>query len=309
MNRISDLRTDLDHLPLSKQNELARVRDIILSEFDAAMTGGTQDWKRQGRILAIILFGSYARGDWVDERHTRKRYQSDFDILIILNHDRLARHSSLWIDVEEKLLWDTSIHTPVHFLPETLQTVNDELSKGQYFFTDIIKQGIALYHKAGVNLATARNLSPEEAHEIASDYFEDRISAAEDFMIDFKASVERGSLKHAAFLLHQSAENAYSAHLLTHTGYCPSTHRLTTLRGFCEDLDRDLVDVWPLDTKKARAAFNLLVDAYVKARYSKHYDISKETLGWLSDRVEDLHRQVRQSCENRIKKLASNLSS
>lgn len=72
------MRTDLDHLPPAKQRELERVVQILFEEFEEAIGRATQDWKRKGRILKIILYGSYARGNWVDEPHTAKGYQSDF---------------------------------------------------------------------------------------------------------------------------------------------------------------------------------------------------------------------------------------
>jgi predicted nucleotidyltransferase len=82
------MRTDLDHLPPAKQRELERVVQILFEEFDEAIARATQEWKRKGRILRIILYGSYARGNWVDEPHTAKGYQSDFDLLVIVNDKR-----------------------------------------------------------------------------------------------------------------------------------------------------------------------------------------------------------------------------
>lgn len=40
---------------------------ILVEEFETAHARGTSDWNRKGRILKIILYGSYARGDWVDD--------------------------------------------------------------------------------------------------------------------------------------------------------------------------------------------------------------------------------------------------
>lgn len=61
------MRTDLDHLPGAKQRELERVVAIIFEELADAL-----GQKKAGRILKIILYGSYARGGWVDEPHTAK---------------------------------------------------------------------------------------------------------------------------------------------------------------------------------------------------------------------------------------------
>jgi hypothetical protein len=49
--------------------------------------------------------------------------------------------------------------------------------------------------------------------------------------------------------------------------------------------------------------FEKLKDAYVKARYSKHYRISAEELAWLSERVEELGQVVQAICMERIEGL------
>jgi predicted nucleotidyltransferase len=90
------MRTDLDHLPPAKQRELERVVQILFEEFEEATARATQDWKKKGRILKVILYGSYARGGWVDEPHTAKGYQSDFDLLIVVNHVKLTDRIEFW---------------------------------------------------------------------------------------------------------------------------------------------------------------------------------------------------------------------
>ncbi|CAH2408248.1 hypothetical protein MES5069_660032 [Mesorhizobium escarrei] len=62
------MKTSIDHLPEHKQEELARAVEILHAEFEDALAESSADWKKSGRILKIILFGSYARGDWVGGR-------------------------------------------------------------------------------------------------------------------------------------------------------------------------------------------------------------------------------------------------
>ena len=49
--------------------------------------------------------------------------------------------------------------------------------------------------------------------------------------------------------------------------------------------------------------FEKLKQAYVKARYSKHYRISEEELTWLGEQVEELGRVVHAVCSERIAEL------
>ena len=75
--------------------------------------------------------------------------------------------------------------------------------------------------------------------------------------------------------------------LLVCTFYTPHVHNLGFLRTQAERIDPRLTYVWPRDTRKDRARFEKLKEAYVKARYSKHYRITKEELEWLGEQVEE----------------------
>ena len=55
------MRHEIDHLFSVQQEELARVRQILMDEFGVAISRATQPWKKNGKILKIVLFGSYAR--------------------------------------------------------------------------------------------------------------------------------------------------------------------------------------------------------------------------------------------------------
>lgn len=68
-------------------------------------------------------------------------------------------------------------------------------------------------------------------------------------------------------------------------------------------VDPRLTYVWPRENKRDRAQFEKLKDAYVKARYSKHYHVTKEELEWLGAQVEELGCVVHEVCSERIEKL------
>jgi len=91
--------------------------------------------------------------------------------------------------------------------------------------------------------------------------------------------------------------------LLVTTFYTPHVHNLGFLRTQAERLDRRLQHIWPMDNRKERAMFEKLKDAYVKARYSKHYRISEEELAWLGARVEELGQVVHVICQETIASL------
>lgn len=301
------MRTDLDHLPASKQRELDRVVQILFEEFREATAIATSDWKKQARILKVILYGSYARGGWVDEPHTAKGYQSDFDLLIIVNHPKLTDRVEFWSSAEDRLNREfaitKTIRTPVNFIVHTLQEVNDGLAHGRYFFMDVARDGIALYQSDDTELPEPRPKTPQQALEMAREYFEEWLPSAAKFKKASDFLVGEGGLREAAFNLHQAAERLYHCVLLVCTFYTPHVHNLGFLRTQAERIDRRLVDVWPRDDRRERALFEKLKEAYVKARYSKHYRIAAEELSRLGEHVEELGQVVKIICEERIASL------
>jgi predicted nucleotidyltransferase/HEPN domain-containing protein len=301
------MRTELDHLPPIKQRDLERAVEILFEEFKDATALATGSWKKAGRILKIILFGSYARGGWVDEPHTAKGYKSDYDLLIIVNDKRLTDRAEFWAKGQERLIREhtiaKSLTAPVNFIVHTLQEVNDALAHGRYFFMDIASDGIALYQSDDTELHTPKPKTPKQALTMAKEYFEEWVPTALQRFELAKHAVVQGFFKPAAFDLHQTAEFLYHSVLLTVTLYTPHVHNLDYLRSQAERLDRRLFHVWPRDTRKERAMFEKLKDAYVKARYSKHYRITQEELAWLSTQIEELGRVVHQVCSERIAEL------
>lgn len=301
------MRTDLDHLPPAKQRELERVVQILFEEFGQATAIATSDWKRQARILKVILYGSYARGGWVDEPHTAKGYQSDFDLLIIVNHVKLTDRAEFWSSAEDRLNRELAItrtlRTPVNFIVHTLQEVNDGLSQGRYFFIDVARDGIALYQSDSTDLPEPQPKTPDQALALAREYCAEWLPAGDGMMRTAQFSRADGRLKDAAFLLHQATERYYHCVLLVCTFYTPHVHNLGFLRTQAERIDSRLIDVWPRETKADRARFEKLKEAYVKARYSKHYRITEDELAWLGERVEQLGRVVEMVCAERLEVL------
>ena len=301
------MRTDVDFLPATKQRELERVVEILFDEFGQATENATG--RRKGaRILKIILFGSHARGNWVDAPLSANQYKSDYDILVIVSQKELTDRAAYWAKAEERLIRaytiEKTLRTPVNFIVHSLHEVNDGLAHGRVFFMEVAKDGIALYEADDRKLATPKPKTPEQALETAREYFEEHVASAAEFLEGYKFYMGRESWKKAAFLLHQATENIYACALLTLTFYVPYNHNIAFLRSLAEGLDRRLYGIWPEATHRERAMFQKLKEAYTKARYSKHYRISEEELTWLGERVEELGRIVHQICSDRIVTLA-----
>lgn len=295
------MRTDLDHLPQAKQRELEHVVRVLFEEFEASHAMATQKWKKQARIFKIVLYGSYARGDWVDD--PVGGYKSDYDILIVVNDERLTDFE-LWSAADDRLMRDVTIHhslsAPANFIVHSLTDVNKQLERGRPFFVDIARQGTALYEAEGVHFSRPQQLPPDEARAEAQRQFDRWFKSAREFRELAIAAVDKSMAAKGAFLFHQAAEHFYHCTLLVLTLYSPKSHRLNFLRSHAEEVAPELVEAWPRADKFSRRCFELLREAYVNARYSPHYAISDEELAWISERVAVLEELVRAACERRL---------
>ncbi|GGL30848.1 HEPN domain-containing protein [Caulobacter rhizosphaerae] len=303
------MKQSLDHLPAGKRRELEFVVETLRVAFAGAVAHRTMPRFRNAKLLKIILFGSYARGDWVED--PVGRYFSDFDILVIVNHEDLTDVPEFWAKAEETLVEALAsgqhLRTPVSVIYHALDDVNEQLTLGRYFFTDIVRDGVVLFEEPGHPLAAPAPLSAAQALQESRDYYEEWLKSADQFFETGREHVVRGPdwSKKAAFELHQAAERYYHTLFLVLTLYSPKTHSLNQLRKLAEGLDPALAQVWPGQNKFERRCYELIREAYVKARYSRHYHITDEQLAWLEERIGVLREMVRERCEKRLAELQS----
>jgi len=271
------MKSDVDHLPAVQQGELERVQRVLMEEFAEAIAKATTPSRKNGKILKIILFGSYARNDWVDE--PENGYQSDFDLLVIVNHDDLTDIAHYWYVAEDRILRDGDIARPVNVIVHSLDEVNQALKRGEYFWVDIARDGIILYELPCHPLATPMPFTAGDAYQMASAYFEEWLGKTKDAIDIAEFCISTQKLKDAAFNLHQATERAYICFLLVRTLYFPRSHNIKFLRSLAEDSEPRLIEAWPRDRRVDRRRFQLLKRAYVEARYSTAYEIDVEELG------------------------------
>lgn len=284
------MKDSIAHLPERKRGELARIVSIIRD-----MAPKTE---------MIILFGSHARGDWVQDvtkdGNTTYEYSSDFDILAIVKSQSLADRIDLWYDIEDKAS-KLPVETPVTLIAHNIRYVNKQLEKGQYFFSDIKKEGIILYDSKNCQLAEAKPLTPKQRLDQAKADFKQWSNSANEFYRTFEFNLKEKMYKHAAFELYQAVENFYATLLLVYTNYKPKTHKLDKLRKMAGQHDPVFFKTFPLGTDEEKRRFDLLKQAYVGARYDTGYKITVEELKYLGRCVEILNGQIQTSCAAKMK--------
>ncbi len=281
------MKTELDHLPENKRLELQHALEIIREEIDLDM---------------LILFGSYARGDWVediDEATLLPKYQSDFDLLVITETPRQAQRVEQNNKLTQRLI--KTIHrTPVSVIAEDIKFVNKRVRKSQYFYIDILKDGIMLFDSGKFELAEPIEITLKERQNLAQCDFDHWFNGAIEFFEVFEFCLNKGRLNKAAFLLHQAVESFYGTILLVFTRYKPSTHDLTKLGSRVASVEAEFLRIFPQGTEEEKRRFELLRKSYVSARYNPNFVITVEELEWLAERVKHLQALTKTLCKAKI---------
>lgn len=283
------MKTTLPNLPEHKQAEIKAIVAALIPRF--------------AEIEMIILFGSYARGTWVEDKYMEKgntyEYKSDYDLLIILSKNGHANSDTLTQSLNTRLN-ELKLSTPVHPIYHGMEFVNHELSEGSYFFGDIKKEGILLFTTSRYQLADKRDMSASEVQVKAKRDFDNWFNSANGFFTVYESSLSV-DYKIAAFQLHQATERYYGAIQLVFTGYKPKTHNIEELGNLAKACNMEFGKVFPQASPEERQRFELLKKAYVDARYNMDYKISKEDLDYLSERVQFLRTLTEEICKEKIK--------
>ena len=133
------MKASIDHLPEAKQKQLAAMAEAIRAEAPAAGM--------------IVLFGSHARGDWVEDAETG--YRSDYDLLVVVETAEAVEDHARWARVEAaaRAIAEPS---PVTVIVHDFRELNQQIRRGQFFFAEVWEQGVALYDGKRFTLATPK---------------------------------------------------------------------------------------------------------------------------------------------------------
>lgn len=298
------MRRSMEHVPATERSELERIIQMILEEFQDVVSLAQREWRTTGSITKVVLYGSHARGDWLDEHHTHVGRHSDWDLIVLVNDERLTDRVRYWGGVSERLhrenRYTHRLRSPVQYFVYTIEQINASLASGRYFFIDIVRDGIIVYETDDAEFASPKPLPAERVFLMSQSYFDDWFESAVEFYENYEFAIEKGRLKNAAFQLHQCVERLYHTILLTRTLYTPHNHNIGELRSASENLNPELREAWPREVENDVLAFEKLQQAYVKARYIKDFHISEAQLSWAGRRVKVLISIVRRACEDHI---------
>ncbi len=283
------MKNTITHLPDKKQRELVSITETIRNSCDD--------------IAMIILYGSYARGDYKEEKDLpadrKSGHASDYDILVVTGQQSTADDAQRWQMLNELFL-RKAFSAPVRVIAEDIEALNIALSQGQYFFSDVSNDGVFLYNSQQYQLSKKGHLTESEKRRISKDYFDHGLASAKEFLENYQFNYEKGYQNKAAFMLNQASETAYKTVLLVFTHYSPNEHYLKYLGDAAQEYEPALKDIFPQDNIAAYKCFKLLDYAYIGARYDNRYRINNHQLEYLAERVSLLIDIVDKSCKKQL---------
>lgn len=288
------MKYSIKHLPKCTQEELTTLLELILHYVP--------------KCSMVVLYGSYARGGYVlwDERvefgvHTS--YQSDYDLMVVVDK---ASPNHVENKIREKLLpkyhsiFSNRRHASPQIIVEPIDRLNNELERSQYFFTEIVKEGIRIYDTKEHRLAKPRKLSFKEIKQFAFEEFEQAYPFGNDYLNHGYYGYQTERLVIGSFQAHQACERYYCAISLVFTNYRPKCHKLNELHAQVKEFSRDLSAVFPQNNEFEKRCYDLLCRAYIEARYNKKFVVTKEELAYMLERIELLKEITNRICLEKI---------
>jgi len=216
------MKTSLAHLPETKQDQIRHITKIIEEVANPEM---------------VILFGSYAKGNYVEHKYTgrdgiRYEYISDFDFLVVMKGNTVKEYELDDIITNRARMYRPPVNLEIH----EIDYINEGLGFGQYFFADIVKEGILLFDKSTVQFAKPRVLTPFDQKQIAQRYFDKWLKRGKAFLKGVAVYLAEKELNEGAFTLHQVTESFYYATLLVFT--------VSKMQGIVEGICREKISLF-----------------------------------------------------------------
>lgn len=281
------MKTSIAHLSEKKQKEIQDILQIIIEEANPEK---------------VILFGSHANGNWVEDEYKEDgikfSYISDYDFLIISTNQEIKEQTIISAVENRTSHFENSVSIIVH----RLDYINEGLSIGQYFFTDIINKGTILYDTGKSVFSEAKVLTIQEERQKAQNYYDVWFPKGVSFLRGANFYLQDNDLSAGVFLLHQSAECFYSAVLLVFLGYKPKTHNLHKLRNYSKHISIKLYTIFrtPILNENEYHLFDLLKRGYIDARYKLDYTITIDEMKKLIEKLTTMQSLVKSICEAKI---------
>ena len=249
--------------------QIAMIKQIILKVVDAEK---------------IILFGGRiyeADSSYCFNELDLSTFFNQFEFLVILLNSSPKQDVELLDKIEQRCAKVTRITAIVH----DAVYINEELSKGSLFFSSILKEGVIIHDAGRVVFPQITSTNLKEVLRVAESDYARWGRQARAFLLSAEYMRTVNEIRVALFLLHQATESIYTAILLIHRGYKPTTHNIDKLRRYALSVSIKLAMVFDLNRNEENHLFRILQSAYVDARYREAFEVTYDELDELLNKV------------------------
>lgn len=190
--------------------------------------------------------------------------------------------------------WQNKIETncktlmPVTTIVLKTTSFEDWLKDGHFFAASVQQSAALIYDYGNIELSGVQTAVDNIAKPVEK-LFVDGLTKAKEFLAGSELFRVRKQYVMAAFMLHQSAEQALRALLKAGTGYHANTHSIERLLRYASLVSYQLPDVFPQQTEEEKRLFSLFQKAYSDTRYKEDYKITGAELVYLSAKVRRVH--------------------
>ncbi len=280
-------------LPEHKLNEINTIKQVIIDFVDPDM---------------IILYGSYARGEYKDQVYIndgiRYFYISDYDLIVVTNKTDVKEY-----ELSEELNKRIKARPDINFFMYDIDYFNHQLVTGNFFFVPVYYEGVLLYSNGKSILIEPKPLTIKQIRENVQANYEFWIGNANTFIAHFHFDYElmlKGKSRSGmnAWFLYQTVESIYSALLLVFIGIKPKLHNLYKYRKSVNAISEELNAIFPeIKDSNEKRLFDLLNRAYISGKYKHEFEVDINDIKTISGRLEKMLAITDRLCKERIESL------
>jgi HEPN domain-containing protein len=213
------------------------------------------------------------------------QHMADYFLLILM--ESLAnKELHEW---QDKIESHCKAFIPVTTLVLQKSTFEEWLREGNPFAINVQQSAVVIYNSGNYNLPLSQIANHDAAIITIEKCLTEGLTKAKEFLAGSELYRIRKQHSMAAFMLHQSAEQALRTLLKVGTGYHANTHSIDRLLRYAGLVSYQLPDIFPQKTEEDKRFFNLLQKAYIDTRYKEDYKISNDDLLCLTEKVRCIH--------------------
>lgn len=205
----------------------------------------------------------------------------EYDLVILTREKEKVKRD----EVSESITKRNNATLKFTALVHGIEAVDDELKKGNHFFSSLLQKGVVLFDTQTFSLKVSTSI-PLSVSNVEA-YWAKRYDLATQFYKGAAHALSQGWNDQAVFMLHQAVEHACTALIKIYLGYKAATHKLSKLLSMVENFSLYSITVFPRITQDEIRLFKVLERAYSESRYDEKYDVSTETVNALRMEVEE----------------------